>query len=273
MNKRNRNSNNVIKGAILRPNSRIEKWFAAQLTDMTRRMTREVMRELLVIYEAGEEQISFDASVTSRIRIRRNALLNRWQKQFNAKGEELAKEMVRRTSRNADITLRASVKTMAGTFSLKGPIGSPKLTEAIKASVEQSVDLIKTIPQKYFADITGAVMRSIQSGGSLEALRKELGRHSKRSARHVELMALDQTRKAYAAVSERKMEDLGITSFEWVHSGGARDPRDYHKNVLNGLIFRLDAPPIVDPNTGERGLPGSLPNCRCLKRPVIYLGQ
>lgn len=268
-----RPNNNVLKGNILRPSARIKNWFRDELKSLTRRMEQETLRELLAIYEAGMEQVVFseDASVASRVRIRRNALLKRWQQKFNEEGKELAERMVRQTNRNAEAALKASIRAIQPSFGLTGSIISPGLKEAAAASIEQAVSLIRTIPEKYFNDVTGAVMRSVQSGGSLETLRKELGKLSDRSARHVELMAEDQTRKAYAAITERKMEALGIDEFIWVHTGGGRDPRNYHKYKLNGKIYKLSDPPVIDPKTGETGLPGQLINCHCLKRPVINL--
>ena len=66
---------------------------------------------------------------------------------------------------------------------------------------------------------------------------------------------------------------LGFTHFEWIHSGGSQQPRSYHMRAhpsgLNHGIFRIDEPPVIDPNTGTRGFPGDLPNCRCTMRPVL----
>ena len=65
------------------------------------------------------------------------------------------------------------------------------------------------------------------------------------------------------------MRDVGITQFKWVHAGGSKDPRNYHKNVLNGKVFNVDDPPIIDQKTGERGYPGQAINCKCYQVPVI----
>jgi hypothetical protein len=62
-------------------------------------------------------------------------------------------------------------------------------------------------------------------------------------------------------------------------------PRDYHKmrwdghtgkfngkpNGLNGYIFPIDKPPVIDRKTGERGYPAQLINCHCFLTPVIEL--
>jgi uncharacterized protein with gpF-like domain len=74
------------------------------------------------------------------------------------------------------------------------------------------------------------------------------------------------------------MKSNGIAKFEWLHSGGSAIPRTYHythyKNGgLNHGIFSILEPPIIDKNTGERGYPAQLPNCRCVMIPVIEIGE
>jgi SPP1 gp7 family putative phage head morphogenesis protein len=87
--------------------------------------------------------------------------------------------------------------------------------------------------------------------------------------RHAKNVALDQTRKAYMSINTERMRDVGVSKFEWIHTGGSQDPRQYHKTVLNGNVYDINDPPVIDQRTGERGLPGLLPFCRCTMRPVV----
>jgi len=67
-----------------------------------------------------------------------------------------------------------------------------------------------------------------------------------------------------------------IRKFQW-QTAADELVRDYPRNnqngenhrYLNGEIFEINNPPIVNLKTGERGLPGEAYNCRCLMRPVI----
>jgi uncharacterized protein with gpF-like domain len=38
---------------------------------------------------------------------------------------------------------------------------------------------------------------------------------------------------------------------------------------MDGNVYSFDDPPIIDKNTGERGIPGQAINCRCFMVPVI----
>lgn len=95
---------------------------------------------------------------------------------------------------------------------------------------------------------------------------EKLGGISKKRAA---LIARDQTSKATTAINKTRMAGLGVKKFKWLHSYGGKEPRPLHKDVLNGNIYSMEDPPVIDERTGERGLPGQLINCRCRMVPVI----
>jgi SPP1 gp7 family putative phage head morphogenesis protein len=73
----------------------------------------------------------------------------------------------------------------------------------------------------------------------------------------------------YNNLNASRMKAIGLNKYEWVHSGGGQRPREFHRDVLNGQIFSLDDPPIIDEQTGERGIPSQLINCRCTMLPLL----
>jgi len=86
--------------------------------------------------------------------------------------------------------------------------------------------------------------------------------------RRAKNIALDQTRKVYNSVNKGRMEALGIGKFMWHHSGGGAHPREDHID-MDGEIYSFEELPIIDPRSGERGIPGQAPNCRCTMSPVF----
>ena len=152
-------------------------------------------------------------------------------------------------------------------------------------AIEDNVNLIKTIPAKYFDKIGKAVeLRTVgkMTRGALVKRIKELGNVTQRRA---ELIADDQTAKVTERMMLQRCRNAGIKRVMWVHSSISMHPRDYHKtrwdghtgkfngkpNGLNGYIFNIDNPPVIDKKTGERGYPAELINCRCFLTPVIEL--
>ena len=113
-------------------------------------------------------------------------------------------------------------------------------------------------------------MRSITTGKGMEDLVPFLTKKYKGNIRRARLIALDQTRKAYQSINTSRLKTLGVKSFIWIHSGGGKEPRMEHIR-MSGNEYSFDNPPVIGVMYGEevRGLPGDLPNCRCICKPVI----
>lgn len=145
----------------------------------------------------------------------------------------------------------------------------------IIASITENVSLIKSIPQEYFDKVVGAVMRSVSGNLSKGSLREEIKKYGDSTERRAELIAQDQSRKLYSNLNLREFQARGVTKFKWLHHGGSREPRPYHLAKhpagLNGGIFDIGKPPIIDQRTGQRGYPAQLPYCRCTMAAVIEI--
>ena len=152
-------------------------------------------------------------------------------------------------------------------------------------ALSDNVNLIKTIPEKYFDKIGKAVAQRTSgkmTRGQLVKRIKELGGVTQRRA---EMIADDQTAKVTEQMMLARCRNAGIKRVMWVHSSISMHPRDYHKtrwdghtgkyngkpNGLNGYIFPIDRPPVIDRKTGERGYPAQLINCHCFLTPVLLV--
>jgi len=181
---------------------------------------------------------------------------------------------------NAERLIAAGTPIPPAAFSpglASGTMGAatPELREVIKASVIENVSLIKTIPAKYLDRVAGAATRAMLAGGEVKKLAETLTHYGEMSLNHATRIALDQTFKAFTAINIRRFQNAGIKKFEWLHTGGSVHPREYHLAKypagLNGGVFDLAAPPVIDQRTGERGYPGQLPYCRCTMAAVVDL--
>ena len=250
-------------------------------------MTQECREKLAEIYKKGYTQISFDESISSQARIALNQLQQKYGDKFSDKSKILVQSLLKKTNRYANWQFTKALKDMLGDkakgFAMSGSAISPEKAEIIKALMFENVSLIKSIPNEYFKQITGSVARSIENGEGIRQLAKELRAYGAKTDRRAQLIAEDQTRKAYNSINLRNFQDNNVRKAEWLHSGGSRDPRDYHRtkwdgisglddgrpNGLDGFIFDLDNPPVIDKRTGERGFPGQLPYCRCTMAVVL----
>lgn len=184
--------------------------------------------------------------------------------------ERTVRTFVNRTLDNSDRTVVKSLENMnADKLKIKRNIKSPEIDATVEAIVEENLSLIKSIPEEFFKKLTFSMSQAIQNGQSLTQFKKQLMKVKGMTERRASMIARDQSNKAYNSLSRRKLQACGVSQFEWIHTGIAKTPRPYHKNVLNHKIFDFDEPPVIDPNTGERGYPAQLINCRCMMRPVV----
>jgi len=260
----------VFKGEPLQHSAAAAVKYAAALGKLTARMTEEVRREVLALFETDAAGAHFgqDATISSQSRILMNALANRFSALFAKNAKPVSEAMVKAADREGVKSLHASLLKLSGGMSLKTSLASPGLAEITKAVVAENVGLIKSIASEYLQKVEGAVMRSITTGSGLQDLIPALEQFDGQTHRRARNIALDQTRKAYNSINRGRMEALGVKKFMWHHSGGGAHPREDHV-AMDGQIYRFDNLPVIDKRTGERGIPGQAINCRCVMSPVF----
>jgi SPP1 gp7 family putative phage head morphogenesis protein len=261
----------TMKGIPLRPNASIAADFTKPLLAAIEQMARETKRVLRAEFNA-EPGFAQDASISSQSRIAISMLVGKWEPRFSRLAKRIVKRMIARTSRYSAVSVNASLKSMSPTLGIDMTSTNERLQDIIKASVEESVSLIKLIPSKYFSEVQGQVARSITTGDGLKSLVPFLNEKYGQNIRHARNVALDQTRKAYAAINVERMKAAGVTEFEWVHSGGSAHPRQEHI-ALDGKVFKFSDPPLIGRMYGKDvyGLPAQMISCRCIASPIINL--
>lgn len=261
--------------------------YQKEVNKLINRMNKDVRNELKKLFSSGASKEYFvkdhadsyatDSSIASQSRIVTNQLIKKWDKIFKEESKNITKSMLYDVEKSSDKALQTSLKELSGGLSINMNIVNDDVKEIVKASFNANVKLIKSIEERYFDQIVGAVDRSIMTGGGLKDLipaindaLKDQKRIAKNRAKNI---ALDQTRKAYNSINMARMESVGIDKFEWIHSGGGKEPRPHHLKKwpegLNGGIFSFNDLPIIDEKTGQRGKPGDAVNCKCRMRPVI----
>lgn len=297
-----RNAAPMFRGTVLTNNAAVSSRYLRRLQALVAQMTAQTNREIRKLFEGeaasayfaqdqkGQHAAPFPSlplgsseqppslgtitwaedarSVGSEARILVNSLQAKFRELFAKRAKALAESMVSDAEKVSASNMHASMQKLSGGLSLKTSGITPQLSNIYKASVAENVALIKSIPQRYMDEVQGAVMRSITTGNGLQDLVPALQKYEGVTHRRAKTIALDQTRKAYNSINRSRMEAIGIKRYEWIHSGGSDKPRQEHIE-MSGNIYRFDDPPVIDSKTGERGIPGQLPNCRCTMRPVF----
>lgn len=154
-------------------------------------------------------------------------------------------------------------------------------TDKAKEIFKQGVSLIKTIDKSLFPNIVSYLGRIFRGYYTKEGFIWYLRKIGGLDVEQATIIAEDQIKKATEKLYVEKLKLLGCKKVRWVHNGGD-NPREYHlrrwngvsgkkngrPNGLNGYEFLLDTPPVINPKTKERGLPGQMINCHCYLVPL-----
>lgn len=264
----------LVQGTPVTPSSIVAARYEAELDAMIESMTAEVKREIVALFktEHAEEFFAQDATISSQARITTAALTRKFNARFVKKAREIAERFANQSNKANATAVTASLKELSGGLTL--PVGrmSDVQTEIMSASVTANVNLIKSISQKYLGDVQGAVMRSITTGNGLQDLVPFLARQKDITLRRARFIAQDQNRKISNDMTAARMKNLGLTSYKWRHTGGSDHPRKLHESY-DGRVFRYDDPPVIDERTGEHGIPGQAPGCRCRQQVVLVFDE
>ena len=284
----------VIKGRRAIPSPHARDWYARRM-----KLLVQVMDGRMRVYfnKTGETLTPSDREELARLRVRftnlfgeearpmATAFFNKNITYTKASFRAATKPIVEATEQDLrDRKRKAMSKQTRFQIKLNAKTDKLELSQ-FEDAIEDNVNLIKTIPSKFFDKIGKAVeLRTVgkMSRGALVKRIKELGGVTQRRA---ELIADDQTAKVTERMMLARCRNAGIKRVMWLHSSISMHPRDYHKtrwdghtgkyngkpNGLNGYIFPIDKPPVIDRKTGERGYPAQLINCHCFLTPVIEL--
>lgn len=251
----------------------VEVRYTRALERPTKTMTDETRAAIRALYDAYAPAVrsGLDASMASQARILTNALARKFEILYQRLAPSLAKRIIANVEAASKSSLHSSLAEATGGLSLKTSVITGRVREIVTASTAENVGLIKSIPRQYFDRIQGTVMRAITSGRGQADVLDMITKIGESTKKRAALIARDQTSKATTAINAARMQDLGIQKFEWLHSSAGKEPRPLHVE-MSGNIYSLNDPPVIDEDTGERGLPGQLINCRCRMAPVIDFG-
>lgn len=281
----------VIKGRRAIPSPHAREWYARRM-----KLLVQVMDGRMRVYfnKTGETLTPSDREELARLRVRFTNL-------FGEEARPMATAFFNKNITYTKSSFRAATKPIVEAteedlrerkrkamakqtrFQIKLNAKTDKLElSQFEDAIEDNVNLIKTIPSKYFDKIGKAVeLRTVgkMSRGALVKRIKELGGVTQRRA---ELIADDQTAKVTERMMLARCRNAGIKRVMWLHSSISMHPRDVHRrkwdghtgkfnrkpNGFNGYIFDIDKPPY-DPVAKQYVYPAQLPNCKCTLVPVL----
>ena len=203
-----------------------------------------------------------DASPSDKMKKTIAGLAKRWIKKFNDAAPKIAAKYIYRTYKYSDSAFMAALK--ASGFAVEFKM-TPAMNDALNAEIAENVGLITNIPEKYYSQIEGIVMRSFSAGSDLQKMTRDLRALHPKLADRAVLIARDQTNKATAVTARARQLELGFKKAIWMHSHAGKIPRPDHV-AADGKEFDIAKGCLI---SGEYILPGQLINCRCTSRAIL----
>jgi uncharacterized protein with gpF-like domain len=254
----------------VRPNAGLRVAYRQRIMALVKQMADSVEYWLRASYRKNEPNTVLATDETPAAELQRAIakLSRRWQKNINDAAPELAKWFAQSQYTRSDAALRSILRKAGISVKFRWRMTSA-MRDVFRATVEENVGLIKSIPQQYLGEVQGLVMRSVQRGRDLEFLTKELRKRYDITERRAAFIALDQNNKATSAMQRIRQTELGIEEGIWMHSHAVREPRRTHLGN-DGKRFSI-AKGWYDPDPKVKRYiwPGELINCHCTWRPVV----
>lgn len=249
------------------PNLGIEAAYRKRLDSLIEAMHRSVVYWLRASYRANEPRIlALDETPADALRRSMRKLSSRWLKKFDDAAEALADYFTLSVEKRSSAALKKILRD--GGMSVEFKM-TPVMRDVVDATVHANVSLIRSLPAKYFLEIEGIVMRSVQTGRDLGQLADDLQQRLGVTKRRAALIARDQNNKATAAFNRVRLQEVGITECIWVHSGAGREPRPTHQKAGRERTRFSVSKGWYDPAVKQFIQPGELISCRCTCRPVV----
>ena len=246
----------------IHPNASLIALYQKRLKTLVKEMHDSVIYHLVAEFKRDEEKLAQDAAPVAAFTALFKAMGEMWMKKFSFLADSLSKGMAEKTLSMYDKNLQRQLKEKA--FSVEFKM-TRNMENTMKAIVQDQVNLITNLPEKYLREIDGLVIRAVSSGRSVFDLSNDLQKQYRMTKRRADLIAVDQCNKAHAMIQRQRQKDAGITKAIWMHSGAGRHPRPDHV-AANGREYDVDKGCLI---SGEMIFPGEMINCRCLCRAVI----
>lgn len=278
----------TIEFKPLVPPVAIERKYAKELRALVLAMTRDYASVAKIYKDKRHQIVQDDTWGITDLDKRLDALGEKWRVRFEEYAKENSPKVVNQVLKQSNLQIKDVLKDWFAEkrFMLLDSHIPVPMRQVMKASVEYNVSLIKSLHSQYAERVRGAVYRAVAGGGTLKDLKRDLVKYAGMEERRAKLVAGDQIRKCFNDVSLRRLASLGVNKVKWIHTHAGKTHRPYHLrnfngdysqypkvNGLNGLIFDINNPPIIDEKTGERGYPSVLPFCHCRLGAVITFDE
>jgi SPP1 gp7 family putative phage head morphogenesis protein len=250
----------------VRPNAGIAAIYRRRIDRLLKEMACSYVYWLRAQYQANPPKLASDESPAQKLQRELNRLGLHWGRRWGQMAPRLARYFATAVEDRARKQLRDILREGGASVEFRM---TAAMRDVFKATVQENVSLIRSIPEQFHTQVEGLVMRSVQSGRDIGQLTKDLQKRYGVSYRRAALIARDQNNKATSTFQRVRCQELGIEEAIWLHSHAGKKPRPTHK-ANDGKRYKIAEGWFdPDPKIRQRIWPGQLINCRCTAKPIV----
>lgn len=268
------NNEKYIKIKPVKPNETMSRDYYYTLEKMIKSMNKEIIDCVNDKYKKTNETINDDDNkviasdfgVVLTFNKSIQSILNKYIKKFSSIADTLSTSFINQISKYTTKKLDNNIEKKTG-LSIKTNKNTISFLEKKQLQINENVNLIKSIPEKYKEKVNIIVNQSLIQGRNLSYLNSELMKIEGMTKRRAKNISIDQLNKATNVVNNARMEEFGITKAIWQHSGASKEPRPDHV-AATGKVYDIKKGCKI---SGQYIQPGQLINCKCISVPVIEI--
>lgn len=151
----------------------------------------------------------------------------------------------------------------ASNVDLSTAMRAADVAETLEDVIARNAALVRNVSDQARGRIADIVYRGMQNRTPPRQVAKQLNEALKLGRDRSLRIAQDQATKLAGALDKERQLQVGMDSFEWIHSG-KKHPREEHK-ARNGKVFKWNS------EVGRNDPPGYAINCGCKAKGVLQL--
>lgn len=267
---------NEIEGLPIVMNMALAERLSMALVNYFKFIESDIVTEVQKVFSSYEVVKFFaeDESLISKVKKKLTKGIKSVKEKYKPYFENWKMDTLKNVIINAKKACGNSIRKIHKNFVRVKTVGKDGI-EYLKA-VAAEIDLYL---EGIFPEMTSRVMSVVykalgaRNAGALTKLVDNIKNQFTIKRKRIRSFSLNLLSRSFSRLSSIIIKKTGINHFKWVYSYLSKEPRIFHKHVLNGGVFEVENPPVIDPETGERGYPAQLINCKCLMVPVMKFKQ
>lgn len=237
----------------------LEAAYYKDLVVLVKDLNKSVEKNLFPALERySKEYLGKDESPPELI-----AILDRIRQQYidiETAAIKISEDMVKRGNKFNRNAFVRNINKVTG-IDVKDILKDEGLKGELVATVDNNVELIKTIPTEHLDRVQKAVLQGTDSGKDFFSIKKDLMKIEGITKRRAKLIARDQVSKLNGNLNRMRQAQIGIKYYYWRTSEDERVRPTHEEN--NGKRFSWSDPPALTGN------PGDDIQCRCTADPDL----